>query len=256
MGGFTLNPYVGCPVGCAYCYVPHMAHKQSEQRPWGSYVDVKEGAAELLEQRLSRMRQPARVFMSTATDPYQPAEEKFRITRSMLEVFARHPQHSLFILTKQPLVERDADLLARLPRVGVGMSISSIDDRVAQLIEPWAPVTSERLAIIKRLSGAGIATYVLWAPAIVPAPLPEGFVGEALDAIERSGARALSLDSLNYRSSQSAGFTRRLIREGHAPATPDQVGRIERAARERGLAGRIDILESGPPEEMEPLLPF
>lgn len=256
MGGFTLNPYVGCPVGCAYCYVPHMAHNQLEQRPWGSYVDVKEGAAELLEKRLSRMRQPATVFMSTATDPYQPAEEKFRVTRSMLEVFARHPQHSLFILTKQPLVERDADLLARLPRAGVGMSISSIDDRVAQLIEPWAPVTSERLAVIRRLSDAGIATYVLWAPALVPVPLSESFIGEALDAIERSGARALSLDALNYRSSQSQGLTRRLIREGHAPATPDQVRRIERAARERGLPSRIDILESAPVEEMEPLLPF
>jgi hypothetical protein len=106
------------------------------------------------------------------------------------------------------------------------------------------------------LSDAGIATYVLWAPALVPTPLSESFIGEALDAIERSRARALSLDALNYRSSQSEGLTRRLIREGHAPATPDQVGRIERAARARGLPSRIDILESAPVEEMEPLLPF
>ncbi len=256
MGGFTLNPYVGCPVGCAYCYVPHMAHRQLEERQWGTYVDVKEDAAELLEQRLSRMRKPARIFMSTATDPYQPAEERFRITRSMLEVFERHPEHSLFILTKQSLVERDSDILARLPRVGVGMSISAIDDDVARLIEPWAPVTSERLAVIKRLSDAGIATYLLWAPALVPSPLSEEFIENAMDAITRSDARAVSLDALNYRSSQSPGLIRRLMREGHAPATPDQVKRIERAARERGLARRIEMLESAPVEDMQPLLPF
>jgi len=256
MGGFTLNPYVGCPVGCAYCYVPHMAHKQLEQRQWGTYVDVKEGAADLLERKLSRMRKPARVFMSTATDPYQPAEERFRITRSMLEVFERYPEHSLFILTKQPLVERDIDILARLPRVGVGMSISSMDDGVARLIEPWAPATSERLAVIKRLSDAGIATYVLWAPAVVPSPLSEGFIRQAIDTIARSGARALSLDALNYRSSQPSGLIRRLAREGHAPATPDQVKRLEQASERSGLARRIEILEESPVEEMEPLLPF
>ncbi|HWP41868.1 MAG TPA: DUF5131 family protein, partial [Blastocatellia bacterium] len=117
LGGLTLNPYAGCPVGCAYCYVPHMRHKQLEPRKWGTYVDVKEGAPELLERQLARLRKPARVFMSTATDPYQPLEERHRITRRMLEVFERHPRHALFILTKQSLVERDADILARLPRV-------------------------------------------------------------------------------------------------------------------------------------------
>ena len=256
MGGFTLNPYVGCPVGCAYCYMPHMAHKHLEERVWGTYVDVKEGAVELLEQRLSRMRKPARVFMSTATDPYQPAEERFRITRSMLEVFERYPEHSLFILTKQSLVERDADILARLPRVGVGMSISAIDDDVARLIEPWAPVTSERLAVIKRLSDAGIATYLLWAPVLVPSPMPEEFIEDALDAIAQSSARAVSLDALNYISRQPAGLIRRLMREGHAPATSDQVKMIERAARSRGLARRIEMLEPAPVEDMQPLLPF
>ena len=62
MGGFTLNPYVGCPVGCAYCYVPHMKHKQLEERTWGTYVDVKEGVPELLDKQLRRLRQPTRVL--------------------------------------------------------------------------------------------------------------------------------------------------------------------------------------------------
>src|ERR1700742_1843076 len=257
MGGFTLNPYQGCPVGCSYCYVPYMKHKQLEERAWGTYVDVKEGVPELLDRQLARLRQPTRVFMSTATDPYQPVEERYQITRRILEVFARHPQHSLFILTKQTLVERDADLIACLPRVAVGMSISVLDDRLAKIVESWAKPTSERLATIRRLSDRGIATYLLWAPAFVPSPMPREFIPQAVDAIAESHAQALSLDSLNYRSRQPVGLLRRLEREGYAPATAAQVELIRKEAERRGLARRLDLVA---PEseiaELQPLLPF
>jgi DNA repair photolyase len=257
MGGFTLNPYGGCPIGCAYCYVPHMKHKQLEERTWGTYVDIKEGVPELLDKQLGRLRQPVRVFMSTATDPYQPVEARYQITRRILEVFARHPQHSLFILTKQPLVERDTELIAGLPRAAVGMSISVIDDRLAQIIEPWAAPTSERLATIRRLSARGIPTYVLWAPALVPVPMTREFVGEALAVLLESRTQALSLDSLNYRSRQPAGLLRRMARERHAPATAAQVQLIRQEAERRGLARRLDLAA---PETvsatLQPLLPF
>jgi DNA repair photolyase len=256
MGGFTLNPYVGCPVGCAYCYVPHMPHKQTEGRKWGTYVDVKEDAPELLERQLARLRKPTTVFMSTATDPYQPIEERHLITRRMLECFERHPQHGLFILTKQSLVERDADILARLPRAAVGMSISIMDDRLASTIEPWAPVTSERLAVINRLSSRGIPTYILWAPAFVPAPMTADFVRDSVRDIEQSRARALSLDTLNYRSRQPAGLLRRLARERHAPATEAQARLIGNEAARRGLGRRLDLMGGASMEELEPMLPF
>jgi DNA repair photolyase len=256
MGGFTLNPYVGCPVGCAYCYVPHMRHNQLEDRKWGTYVDIKEGAVELLDRRLRRLRKPTTVFMSTATDPYQPVEERYRITRRLLELFARHPQHAVFILTKQALVERDADLLARLPRVAVGMSISVMDDRLARIIEPWAPVTGERLAVIERLSRLRIPTYILWAPAIVPAPMSEEFVHSSVGAIAKTGARALSLDTLNYRASQSAGLFRRLRREGHTAATKAQVRALGDEVDRQGLSHRLELVEPAPMEDAAPMLPF
>lgn len=251
-----MNPYKGCPVGCAYCYVDHMPHMRTEERKWGTYVDVKEDAPELLERQLKRLRTPTNVFMSTATDPYQPAEERYLITRRILEVFARYPQHGLFILTKQPLVERDADLLEKLPRVGVGMSISTLNDRLAKVIEPWAPATSERLAVIKRLAARGIPMYVLWAPAIVPQPMTGSFVDDAINAIRQSDAQALSLDTLNYRTSQPAGLIRRLARERYAPATDAQVKQIEQAARRAGLGSRIEMIEPAPIEPLQPLLPF
>jgi len=256
MGGYTLNPYVGCTVGCSYCYVPHMAHKQLEARKWGTYVDIKEGAAELLDRQLARLRKPARIFMSTATDPYQPVEERYKITRRMLEVFARHPQHSLSILTKQSLVERDAELIARLPRVAVGMSISTMDDELARVIEPWAPVTSERLAVIERLSARGIPTYILWAPAIVPAPMTGTFIRDSIAAIIRSNTRGLSLDALNYRARQPVGLFRRLARARHAPATKAQTVLLHKEADRRGLNRRLELAPPAEFEELEPLLPF
>jgi DNA repair photolyase len=195
--------------------------------------------------------------MSSATDPYQPVEERYQITRRVLEVFARHPQHSLFILTKQQLVERDADLIARLPRAAVGMSISVMDDRLAGIIEPWAAPTTERLATIRRLSERGIPTYVLWAPAFVPVPMTREFVRDAMAAIAGSRTQALSLDSLNYRSRQPAGLLRRLAREHHAPATPAQAQLLRHEAERHGLARRLDLVA---PEseiaELQPLLPF
>lgn len=256
MGGFTLNPYVSCTVGCSYCYVPHMPHKQAEARTWGTYVDIKQDVPRLLERQLARMRKPTNVFMSTATDPYQPVEERYLVTRSILQVFERYPQHALFILTKQSLVERDAEIIARLPRAAVGMSISVMDDKLAGIIEPWAPVTSERLAVIRRLSERGIATYVLWAPAIVPTPMTSDFVTDSIARIRDSHARALSLDGMNYRSSQPAGLRRRLAREQHAPANPAQIRLIESEARRQGLGRRIDILEAPTVEEIEPMLLF
>ncbi len=260
MGGFTLNPYVSCTVGCLkkdlICYVPQMPHMQAEARTWGTYVDIKQDAPRLLESQLARLRKPISVFMLTATDPYQPVEERYLITRSILEVFERHPEHALFILTKQSLVERDADIIARLPRAAVGMSISVMDDKLAQIIEPWAPVTSERLATIARLSEREITTYVLWAPAIVPAPMTTEFVTDSIARIRESRARALSIDAMNYRSTQPAGLGRRLARERHAPATKAQVRLIEREAERQGLGKRIEILEDAPVEEMAPMLPF
>jgi DNA repair photolyase len=256
MGGFTLNPYTGCTVGCAYCYVPHMRHNQLEARKWGTYVDIKEGAVELLNRQLARLKKPTSIFMSTATDPYQPVEERYQITRRMLEVFERHPQHALFILTKQALVERDSDILVRLPRVAVGMSISVMDDALARLIEPWAPATSERLALIGRLVNRSIPTYILWAPVIVPAQMSEAFIHNSVAAIAQTGTGALSFDTLNYRSSQSAGLFRRLRRENHQAANQAQVKLIRHEADRRGLGHRLETVKPASMDDIAPMLPF
>ena len=155
------------------------------------------------------------------------------------------------------MIGRDAELIACLPRAAVGMSISVIDDRLAEVIEPWAAPTSRRLATIRRLSERSIPTYVLWAPACVPLPMTREFVRRAIATIAESQTQALSLDSLNYRSRQPAGMLHRLARDGHAPATAAQVELLRQEAERRGLMRRLDLVA---PEseiaELQPLLPF
>jgi DNA repair photolyase len=129
-------------------------------------------------------------------------------------------------VTKQSLVERDADIfdiLVRLPRAAVGMSISIMDDELSSVIEPWALVTSKRASVLERLSRLRIKTYMIWAPVLVPVPMRQSFVTDSIERLAASGISSLLLDDLNYPSSLSPGFYRRLSRAGHAPAAASHI---------------------------------
>lgn len=170
---WSLNPYTGCSHDCAYCYVPDVAHLERDR--WGGYVVVKRN----LPRRLSRelKRKPAKpVFLSSATDPYQPAEAEHRITRRSLELIAREGW-PVSILTRSPLVERDLDLITELDQVRIGMSIPTVDDEARRMIEPAAPPIEGRLATIQALDDAGLEPYINLAPAY---PLTSGTRAEEL----------------------------------------------------------------------------
>lgn len=158
---WSLNPYTGCSHDCAYCYVPDVAHVEREK--WGSYVVVKTNLPRKLDHEL-KTRQARRVFLSSATDPYQPAEDRHEITRRCLELIARE-DWPVRLLTRSPLVRRDVDLLQELTDVTVGMSIPTLDDEARQVIEPSAPPIEGRLNTIRQLSGAGLEPFVNLAPA-------------------------------------------------------------------------------------------
>ena len=243
---FTLNPFHGCPVSCAYCYVPRLAHMRHETRPWGSYLDVKQGLAEKLDLELGRLREPAEVMMSTATDPYVPQEQELGLTRSLLEVFARHPRHALRILTKTTLYLRDLDLLSRLPRVAVGCSISTFKDALAAAIEPWAALPSERLEALRVAAESGVRAYVLWAPMIVPADADRGAYRLLLSAIGGRGVRAVVTDRANYRDTFSEGLLARIAREGERFATARDEDLVAGLRDELGL--RAHALPPAAPE--------
>jgi DNA repair photolyase len=168
----TLNPYMGCAFGengCGvYCYVAESPIGLHAGRPWGQWVRAKSNAAEALRRDLERLRDAAspRVFMSSATDPYQPAEARLAITRSILEVLRERPVALLVVQTRSPLVERDFDLLAEMPFAWLSMTVETDDDRVRRALTPACPSIERRLSAMRRARERGIRVQAAVSPAL------------------------------------------------------------------------------------------
>jgi len=159
--------------------------------PWGSFVDVRINAAEVLRKQLKRAKRGA-VILSSVTDPYQPAEVRYRMTRKCLAVLELF-KLPVNILTKSPLVVRDLDIISRLDEVSVGLTITSDDDDVRKIFEPAAPPVSARIEALKKLHIAGIETYVFIGPVL---PMnPENLAGEIGPYADR-----ILVDTMNYRA--------------------------------------------------------
>jgi DNA repair photolyase len=162
--GFALSPYRGCTHGCSYCYVrdyPNALHKPED---WGGWVAPKLNAPELLWSQRHKLH-GARVFMASATDPYQPLERQYRLSRRCLEVLLLCPTTDVIVHTRSPLVLQDLDLLRAFgERLSVGLSIPTDDDTVRQVVEPHAPAIPSRWAAAERLAAAGIQVTIGVAP--------------------------------------------------------------------------------------------
>jgi len=196
----TLNPYAGCAFGCSYCYVRGMPVATFRGEAWGDWVDVKRGARELLQKELRRAlsRGPVRIFMSSSTDPYQPAEYKEQVTRSLLEAMADMPPDFLLLQTRSPLVARDIDLLLRLgDRVRVSMTVETDLDEVRRAFTPSAPPIAGRLKALAKLRDAGVPVQAAVAPVLpsserLPAllrPLTDRVVVDDYEMGDGSGGR-------------------------------------------------------------------
>ena len=169
----SINPYRGCEHGCVYCFArpTHAYMGLSPGLDFETKLFVKEGAAELLERELAAPNyQPRTIAMGTNTDPYQPIERQYRVTRSVLEVLDR-ANHPVGIVTKSALIMRDLDILESMAKRGlvkVAFSVTTLDRTLARTMEPRASTPDRRLAAIEALAGAGIPTGVMVAP-IIPA---------------------------------------------------------------------------------------
>jgi len=189
----SINPYRGCEHGCIYCFArpTHAYLGMSPGIDFESRLFAKPNAAELLAKELSAPGYvPRTIAMGTNTDPYQPIEKKMRITRSILEVL-REFRHPVGIVTKSPLILRDIDILSEMASMGlakVALSVTTLDRRLARMMEPRAGTPQRRLQAIKALSDAGIPSGVMFAPAI-PA-LNDGEMEAVLRAAQEMGARS------------------------------------------------------------------
>ena len=169
----SINPYRGCEHGCVYCFArpTHAFHDLSPGLDFETKLFAKPDAAALLRAELAKPGYTcAPMAMGTNTDPYQPIEATWRVTRGVLEVLSEC-DHPVVITTKSDRVVRDIDLLGPMAAKGlaaVAISVTSLDTRIAMTVEPRAPHPERRLTAVRRLTGAGIPTYVNMAP-VIPA---------------------------------------------------------------------------------------
>ena len=180
---YCINPYVGCGHGCRYCYASFMRRFTGHMEPWGAFVDVKVNAPQLLRKQLKRKRRGS-VSLSTVTDPYQPLERKYRLTRRCLEALLDH-QFSVNILTRSPLCLRDIDLFKQFKDIEVGLSITTHDEAIKKIFEPYSPSIHSRVKALETLRKEKIRTYAFIGPMLPLDPKPlvammEGLVDEVL----------------------------------------------------------------------------
>jgi DNA repair photolyase len=190
---YSLNPYRGCQHNCAYCYGPNVL--RMERGHWGDHIEVKTNIPVVLAKEL-RTKKPGVVGISTVTDPYQPLEWSYHLTRQCLEqlVLRDFPAH---VQTKSTLVTRDIDLLRRFSDSQVMMSVGTLDDQERRLLEPGTSPISERLAALRKISDAGIRTAVFFGP-VYPSITKEE-IPRILDVFSESGAEEVWIDQLNLK---------------------------------------------------------
>lgn len=163
-GGWAINPYIGCAHGCVYCYARFMRRFTNHSEPWGSFIDARLNIAEVLEKQLSSPKyQTGQIFIGTVTDPYQPIEKKYQLTRKILKVLLKYPV-SVSILTKSDLILRDLDLLKKLKQIEVSFTINTLDQKWAHYAEPKAPTVKKRLQAAKTLTSQGIKVSAMVGP--------------------------------------------------------------------------------------------
>ena len=205
------NTYRGCEHNCVYCNARYThEYLGLGTKEFSHKIIVKDNAAEALDKEFSRPKwnKLKTVNLSTVTDPYQPAESEFKITRSVLEVFLKH-HNALLLTTKSDLVLRDLDLLAEIGKTGflnVVITLPTVDESLRQKIEPNAPIVEKRLRTIRELHDAGIKTGVTAIPLLPHISDDASRVKNLVEAVAEAGADYMIVDLLNFRGETRSRF--------------------------------------------------
>ena len=269
MNFWSLNPYVGCEFGCSYCYardthrwvVERGARGEGEPSPLDTHsspldaferdIFVKQDLTRVLRQTLDPVRLGEHpIVIGTATDPYQPAERRFRLTRRVLETLADYRGLRLGIITKSPLIARDRDLLTELAArhdLSVNLSLISLDAELVRRLEPRTPVPRARLRALAALTAAGIHAGVLIAPILPGLTDSRRDLSALMRAAKEAGARYVAGLALRLGPTAKARFLPVLAREFPALAARYQRHYAQRVNAARAyteaLAQRIRALK-------------
>ena len=226
--GWSLNPYMGCVHRCTFCYV--RAFERRADRPagdrYGRSIRVKTNVAEVLRAELARPSwRREHVAIGAATDPYQPAEGRFRLTRACIRALAesRTPFH---VITRGPLIVRDVDVLceaARRAEVGVTFSVPTLDPEIWRRTEPGTAPPRQRLRALSRLVEAGVKANVGMAPILPGISDRPGLLADVVAAARDAGATGIWANLLYLKPGTREHFLEALARDW-----PEQLDRYER----------------------------
>jgi len=257
MDYWSLNPYVGCEFGCSYCYarythryVVERAHDNGKltdsefadfrgPHGWEAFerrIFVKEQIVGALDADLKRVQVGATIVIGTATDPYQPAERRFRLTRAVLQRLSRCEGLSFGIITKSPLIARDRDLLARIQErneLQIHVSLITADPKLARRLEARSPIPAARLRALQQLVAAGINAGLIVAPVLPGITDSVAHLDTLFAAARKAGALFIHAGALRLYAA---------VRDRFIPLLgqhyPDLVERYERAYAKQAGAPR------------------
>lgn len=163
-GGLAINPYVGCGHSCVYCYARFIKRFTGHTEEWGTFVDIRINIADILKKQLKSPKYKGeRIYIGTVTDPYQPIEKKYKLTRRILKVLMDY-KNPVSILTKSDLVLRDIDLLKKFKEVDVDFTVTTLDEKWKKLTEPNSSTVRERLKAMEKLTKEGITVLAMMGP--------------------------------------------------------------------------------------------
>ena len=208
---WTINPYRGCEFACKYCYARY-THEFMEMRDGAEFerkIYVKQHTADLLRHDLRRVKPGESIALGTATDPYQPAERRYEVTRGILEEFARHRGFELGIVTKSNLIVRDLDLLREVARsnaLSIHITVTTLNVELARILEPRAPRPDLRMEAVRQLSEAGLTVGVSASPVLPGITDSPADIEGVVSAAAAAGARHIFAGALFLKPCSAAVF--------------------------------------------------
>jgi len=239
LSDWTVNCYAGCEHGCRYCYARFIKRFTRHREPWGSFVDARINAPQVLARQVTRAKR-GRVILSSVCDGWQPLEEKYGLSRECVSILL-DSGWPVGILTKSALVSRDFDLLER-GEVDLGMTVSISDERVRSIVEPEASPTLERLQTLEQAARRGIEIWAFVGPFLPGLNDDEDNIAWLMGWMAKLPVTHFYVDRLNFRPGVASSVRRML--EADFPHLVERYREIESDERaseefERTLYSRV-----------------
>jgi len=235
---YSLNPYRGCQHNCAYCYVPNVL--RIDRNKWGRFIEARTNIPVVLEKEL-RNKKMGTIGISTVTDPYQPIELRFNLTRYCLEQILKYT-FPVCIQTKSKLVTRDIDIISKLSKVEIMFSIGTLDDSQRKILEPYASSVNDRLEAMKKFSDEEIKTTVFFGP-VYPSIRYEDFE-KTIDTFVEYGAKEIMVDKFNLKPGIFENIKKRNISDFEKIKNPFYFEEIFKEIKRYGDKRKIKIVSA------------